>query len=205
TARLLANLIETAGANRVLTVDLHAGQIQGFFNVPVDELTALYTLSRYFCEKELSDVVVVAPDLGGAKRARNFAQRLGASLALVEKRRLGNEQQTEVLHIIGEVAGRRAVVIDDEVDTASTLTETVDALLQQGVKEVYACCTHPVLSGSAVERIAASPLKELVVTDTIPLPEHKRPDSITVLSLAPLLGEAIARIHSGQSVGELFQ
>ncbi len=205
TARLIANLLETAGANRVLTMDLHAGQIQGFFNIPVDELTALYIFGRHFEEKKLPDPVVVAPDLGAAKRARNFAQRLNAPLALLEKRRLGNGDKTEVMHIIGDVRGMQAVVIDDEVDTAGTLTEAVDALMKQGVKEVYACATHPILSGPAIERIAASGLKELVVADTAPVEDYKRLDKITVLSIAPLLGEAIARIHTGQSVGALFQ
>jgi ribose-phosphate pyrophosphokinase len=205
TARLVANLLETAGASRVLTMDLHAGQIQGFFNIPVDELTALYIFGRYFQEKKLPVPVVVAPDLGAAKRARNFAQLIGASLALVEKRRLGNLDKTEVLHVIGDVRGMQAVIIDDEVDTAGTITETVQALLEQGVEEIYACASHPTLSGPAIDRLAASPLKELVVTDTVPVPEYKRIDKLTVLSVAPLLGEAIARIHTGQSVGELFQ
>jgi len=205
TARLVANFIETAGADRLLTVDLHAGQIQGFFNIPVDELTALYILSRYFKDKGIPDLTVVATDVGDAKRARNVADRLDVPLAIVEKRRIRNEQRAEAVNIIGEVKGRNALIVDDEVDTGSTLVATMDLLQQQGITDIYACCTHPVLSGPAVERIEQSPMRELVVTDTIPLPVEKRLSKITVLSLAPLLGEAIQRIHTGQSVGELFQ
>ena len=203
TARLIANFLETAGADRLLTVDLHAGQIQGFFNIPVDELTALSILARYFRERG-DGQVVVAPDLGAAKRARNFAQMLNAPLAVMEKRRLGNDERAEVMHIIGEVKGLRAVVVDDEIDTAGTLLETMKALLEAGVREVVACCTHPVLSGSAVERLEQAPIGELVFTDTIPLPAAKQLPNMTVLSVAPLLGEAIRRIHTGQSVGALF-
>jgi ribose-phosphate pyrophosphokinase len=205
TARLVANFMETAGADRLLTVDLHAGQIQGFFNIPVDELTALYILSRYFKDKSIPDLTVVATDVGDAKRARNVADRLDVPLAIVEKRRIRNEQRAEAVNIIGEVKGRNALIVDDEVDTGSTLVATMDLLQQQGTTDIYACCTHPVLSGPAVERLEQSPVSELVVTDTIPLPVEKRLPKITVLSLAPLLGEAIQRIHTGQSVGELFQ
>jgi ribose-phosphate pyrophosphokinase len=205
TARLVANFIETAGADRLLTVDLHAGQIQGFFNIPVDELTALYTMTRYFKEKPIPSLAVVATDVGDAKRARNVADHLEAPLAIVEKRRIGNEQRAEAVNIIGDVEGMNTLIVDDEVDTGSTLVATVDKLLQHGAVDVYACCTHPVLSGQAVQRIEESPIKELVVTDTIPLPPAKRLPKITILSLAPLLGEAIHRIHTGHSVGELFQ
>lgn len=205
TARLVANFIETAGADRLLTVDLHAGQIQGFFNIPVDELTALYIMSRYFKDKQIPKLTVVATDVGDAKRARNVADRLGAPLAIVEKRRIGNEQRAEAVNIIGDVEGMNTIIVDDEVDTGSTLVATVDMLLRHGAADVYACCTHPILSGQAVQYIEESPIKELVVTDTIPLPPAKRRPKITVLSLAPLLGEAIRRIHTGQSVGELFE
>ena len=205
TARLVANFMEAAGADRLLTVDLHAGQIQGFFNIPVDELTALYILSRYFKDKGIPNLTVVSTDVGDAKRARNVADRLNARLAIVEKRRIGNEQRAEAVNIIGEVKGRNALIVDDEVDTGSTLIATMELLQRQGTLDIYACCTHPVLSGPAVERIERSPAKELVVTDTIPLPVEKRLPKITVLSLAPLLGEAIQRIHTGHSVGELFQ
>ena len=205
TARLVANLIEVAGADRVLTVDLHAGQIQGFFNIPVDELTALYTLARYFRGQELEDPVVVATDLGAAKRARNLAERLGAPLALMEKRRTGNDDHAEVMSVIGEVTGKQALIVDDEVDTGGTLLETVEALCERGVTSVRASATHGVLSGLAAQRIADSALEELVLTDTLPLTPNKQVDKITVLTLAPLLGEAISRIHTGQSVGSLFQ
>jgi ribose-phosphate pyrophosphokinase len=204
TARLIANMIEVAGADRVLTVDLHAGQIQGFFNIPVDEMTALYTISRYFQQQELDDVVVVAPDLGAAKRARNVAEHLGAPLALLEKRRLGNTGATEAMSVIGDVRGKQALIIDDEVDTAGTLMETVDALCEHGVTSVRAAATHGSLSGPALKRIAASPLEELVITDTLPLAPEKQIAKINVLTLAPLLGEAIKNIHTGQSVSGLF-
>ena len=207
TARLIANFLEVAGADRLLTIDLHAGQIQGFFNIPVDELTALSILARYFRDQfgpRLEEVTVVATDVGDAKMARRVADRLNVPLAIVEKRRIGNQGQVEAVNIIGDVEGRVALIVDDEVDTAGTLVATVDIVLRKGAKEVYACCTHPVLSGPAVQRIEQSPLKELVVTDTIPIPPHKMLPKITVLSVAPLLGEAIRRIHTGQSVGALF-
>lgn len=205
TARLLADIITVAGANRVVTVDLHAGQIQGFFSIPVDELTALYTLSRYFQDKRLADPVVVAPDLGITKKARNFAERLHAPLAIIEKRRVGNMDRVEELNVIGEVSGKTALIFDDEIDTAGSLTQAVKALEKRGVREIYATCTHGVFSNSAVERINASGLREVVVTDTIPLAPEKKSEKITVLTLAPLIGEAIRRIHSGTSVGALFQ
>ena len=205
TARLLADLITVAGANRVVTVDLHAGQIQGFFSIPVDELTALYTLSRYFQDKRLADPVVVAPDLGITKKARNFAERLHAPLAIIEKRRVDNMELVEELNVIGEVSGKTALIFDDEIDTAGSLTQAVKALEKRGVREIYATCTHGVFSNSAVERINASGLREVVVTDTIPLASEKKSEKITVLTLAPLIGEAIRRIHSGTSVGALFQ
>jgi ribose-phosphate pyrophosphokinase len=205
TARLVADLITVAGANRVLTVDLHAEQIQGFFNIPVDELTALFTLGGYFKQKRLQDLVVVAPDLGIVKRARDVAAKLSAPLAIIEKRRIGNTEEAETLTVIGEVGGRHALIVDDEVDTAGTLVAAASALAEHGAAEIYACCTHPILSATAVERLAQSPIKELVVTDTIPVPEGKKIDKITVLSIAPLIGEAIYRIHNGLSVGAMFQ
>ena len=205
TARLVANLIETAGADRLLTVDLHAGQIQGFFNIPVDELTALYMISRHFKDKELSDMVVVAADEGASKRARNVGQSVKAPLAIIEKRRVNNEEQVEVLNLIGEVRGRQAIMIDDEILTGRTLVEGAAMLKEQGATAVYAGVTHAILSGRATEHIQESPIEELVVTDTIPLSPEKRVPKITVLSIAPLIGEAIKRIHTGHSVGELFQ
>ena len=205
TARLVADLLTVAGANRLLTVDLHAGQIQGFFNIPVDELTALYLLSNYFKEKDFDSLVVVATDIGIIKRARDVAARLDAPLAIMEKRRVGNVDQTETLNVIGEVEGKVALIVDDEIDTAGSLVGVISALEEQGVKETYACCTHPVFSGPAIKRIASSPVKEVVVTDTIPVTDEKRLDKITVLSIAPLLGEAIHRIHTGLSIGAMFE
>jgi ribose-phosphate pyrophosphokinase len=197
-------MITVAGADRVLTMDLHQGQIQGFFNIPVDELTAVHLLSNYFIHKGLRDLVVVT-DLGFAKRARTFAELIDAPLAIIEKRRVGNLDQAEVLNVIGEVHGRRAIIVDDEIDTAGTLMETVRALEREGVTEIYATATHAVLSDPAIARIEASSLREVVLTDSIPIPAAKRTPRITVLSVAPLIGEAIRRIHRGESVGALFQ
>ena len=205
TARLIADMITTAGANRLLTVDLHAPQIQGFFTIPVDELTTLSILNQYFKEKALDNLVVVATDIGISKRARDVAANLGAPLAIIEKRRLGNIEATETLNVIGEVQGMRALTIDDEIDTASSLIGAVDTLLEHGASEVYACCTHPVFSGPAIQRIASSPVKEVVVTDTIPVVGDKNLDKITVLPIASLLGEAIHRIHTGLSIGAMFE
>ncbi len=205
TARLVADMITVAGASRLLTVDLHAGQIQGFFNIPVDELTALFLLQEYFEQKALPDLVVVATDLGITKRARDLAERLHSSLAIIEKRRVGNSDTAETMTVIGEVEGMPALLIDDEVDTAGSLSAAAVALKEHGAEIVYACCTHPILSGPAVERIAQSQIKELVLTDTVPVPEEKNIDKITVLPIAPLIGEAIHRIHTGLSVGAMFQ
>lgn len=205
TARLLADLITTAGAHRVLTIDLHAGQIQGFFNIPVDELTALPILSDYFASKEYDAHVVVAPDEGTVKRARNLASTLDVPLAIIEKRRIGNEERVEARNVIGEVYGRKAILIDDEVDTGGSLAAAINVLKEQGATEVSAAVTHPVLSGKALDLLSETGLKELVVTDTLPLPAKATNGmKITTLSVAPLLGEAISRIHSGGSVGELF-
>ncbi len=203
TARLIADMISVAGADRLLTMDLHQGQIQGFFNIPVDELTAVHLLSNHFIRKGLDDLVVVT-DLGFAKRARTFAELVDAPLAIVEKRRLDNDDHAEVLNVIGDVRGKRAIVVDDEIDTAGTLMQVTQALEREGVHEIYACATHGVLSGPAVERIEASSLAEVVITDTIPLPAHKRLSKVQQLSVAPLIGEAIRRIHGGESVGALF-
>ena len=205
TARLIADLITTAGANRLLTVDLHAPQIQGFFTIPVDELTARPMLAQYFREKALDNLVVVATDIGISKVARDMAAKLGAPLAIMEKRRLGNADASETLNVIGEVEGMRALTVDDEIDTAGSLVGVVDALLKRGVTKVYACCTHPVFSGPAIQRIAASPVKEVVVADTIPVNDDKKLNKITVLSIASLIGEAIHRIHTGLSVGAMFE
>jgi len=204
TARLIANFLETAGTDRLLTVDLHAGQIQGFFNIPVDELTALSILSNHFKEMKIPNLTVVATDVGGAKGARRMADRLDAPLAIVEKRRLGNEEQVEAMTIIGDVEGRNVLIVDDEVLSGGTLVATAEVVLRNGATAVYAGATHPILSGDAVSRIEKSPIKELVFTDTIPIPREKFLPKMRVLSVAPLLGEAIQRIHTGQSVGALF-
>jgi ribose-phosphate pyrophosphokinase len=203
TARLIADMITVAGADRMLTMDLHQGQIQGFFNIPVDELTAVPMIARYFIDKHLDDVVVVT-DLGFAKRARGFAELLDAPLAIIEKRRLGNLDRAELMNVIGEVKGKRAIIVDDEIDTGGTLIEVVRALEREGVTEMYACATHGVLSDPAIDRIRDSSLREVVLSDSIPLTAAKRLPKITVLSVAPLVGEAIRRIHRGESVGALF-
>jgi ribose-phosphate pyrophosphokinase len=186
-------------------MDMHAAQIQGFFNIPVDELTALFILGNYWKKKKLDNLVVVATDIGISARARDMAARLGARLAIIEKRRIGNADATETLDIIGHVEGMSALTIDDEIDTAGSLVGAVKTLLEHGATEVYSCCTHPVFSGPALERIAKSPVKEVVVTDTLPGNNNKKLDKITVLPIAPLFGEAIHRIHTGLSVGALFE
>jgi len=203
TARLIADMISVAGADRLLTMDLHQGQIQGFFNIPVDELTAVHMLSRYFNDMHLDECVVVT-DLGFAKRARAFAELVDAPLAIVEKRRHGNLDRAEVMNVIGEVRGKRAIIVDDEIDTAGTLIEITRALEREGVTEIYACATHGVLSDPAIERIANSSVREVVLTDSIPISPSRLIPKIKVLSVAPLIGEAIKRIHRGESVGALF-
>jgi len=205
TARLIADLITVAGADRVLTVDLHASQIQGFFRIPVDELTAFPSLGDHFRGRDHDDLVVVAPDLARAKDARNIAVKLDVPLAIVEKRRAGNAQSAEALQIIGEVEGRSALIVDDEIDRGSTLEAVVKLLQENGSKGVMAAAVHGVFSGPAIERLRESPLEEIVITDTLPQPPEKRLDKVHTLTVAPLLGEAINRIHTGQSVGELFQ
>ena len=205
TARLVADLLTVAGANRILTVDLHAAQIQGFFNIPVDELTALKLFTNYFKEKKLKDLVVVATDIGITKRARDLAANLDASLAIMEKRRVGNIDKAETMNVIGDVEGKVALTVDDEIDTGGSLLSVVLALEKRGVKETYACCTHPIFSGSAVSKMATAPIKEVVATDTVPLNSDKQLDKITVLPIAPLLGEAIHRIHTGMSIGAMFE
>lgn len=202
TAKLLADLLTTAGADRVITMDLHAGQIQGFFNIPVDHLKSLPILSNYFQQKEFADAVVVSPDMGGVTRARELAERLQLPIAIIDKRR-PEPNVAEVMNIIGKVKGKTVIMIDDIIDTAGTISLGAHALLEQGAREVYACCTHPVLSGPALERLAQSPVKEIVVTNTIPL-RDKQLDKIRALSVAPLIGDAIIRIHEELSVSKLF-
>ena len=204
TARLVADLLTAAGADRLLTVDLHAGQIQGFFNIPVDELTALPILIDYFKAKEITDMAVVAVDIGISKRARDVAENLDAPLAIIEKRRVGNNDRSETLNVIGDVRGKVALTVDDEILTGGTVIHAADALVQQGVTEVFCCATHPVFSKEASELLSKSRFREVVVTDTVPLAQEQINGKIKVLSVAPLLGEAIYRIHKGLSVGELF-
>ena len=205
TARLIADLLTVAGADRLLTVDLHAAQIQGFFNIPVDELTALNLLANYFKDIKYNDLVVVATDIGISKRARDLAEKLNAPLAIMEKRRIGNVDRAETLNLIGEVEGMTALTVDDEIDTAGSLVNVVDTLIENGAKGVYACCTHPIFSGSAIQRIGSCPVKEVVATNTVPVKDGKKLAKITVLSMAPLLGEAIRRIHTGMSIGAMFE
>lgn len=203
TAKLIANLITAAGARRVLAVDLHAGQIQGFFDIPVDHLQGVPILAEYFLNKQVEDFIVVSPDLGGVTRARALSERLQVPLAIIDKRR-PCPNVAEVMNIIGDVKEKRVIMIDDMIDTAGTITSGAQALLDNGAKEVYVCCTHPVLSGPAIERLKNSPIKEVIVTNTIPIAPEKRLDKIKVLSIAPLLGEAIIRIHEDLSVSKLF-
>ena len=205
TARLIADFLTVAGASRVLTVDLHAGQIQGFFNIPVDELTAHTLLARYIHAKQLGDLTVVSTDAGFAKKARNFAERLDAPLAIVEKRRLGNDGRMESLGLIGSVAGRHAVIVDDEIDTAGSLVQAARVVKEQGARDIYACAVHGVLSEGAIERLETSGIREVIITDTIPLPPARQHPAITVLSVAELLAGAIQRIHEERSVAELFR
>lgn len=203
TAKLVANLLEKAGADRVLAIDLHATQIQGFFDIPVDQLMGVPILGDYFQGKNLDDIVVVSPDHGGVVRARKMADRLKAPIAIIDKRR-PKPNVAEVMNIVGNIEGKTAIIIDDIIDTAGTITLAANALVEYGAKEVYACCTHPVLSGPAIERIENSKIKELVVTNTIPLSEEKRAAKITSLSVGPLIAEAIIRVHEHMSVSTLF-
>ena len=203
TAKLVANLLETAGATRVITLDLHAPQIQGFFDIPIDHLMGVPILADYFKEKQLDDVVIVSPDHGGVTRARKMADRLKAPIAIIDKRR-PKPNVAEVMNIIGNVQGKTTILVDDIIDTAGTITLAANALAEHGAKEVYACCTHPVLSGPAIERIQNSKIKELVVTNTIAIPEEKKTSKIVELSVAPLIGEAIIRVHEEQSISALF-
>ena len=205
TARLIAKLIMQAGADRVLTIDLHAGQIQGFFDVPVDELSAMFLGAQYFVDKRMERPVVVSPDLGNTKRARNFAEILEAPLAIIEKRRLGNQDKSEVLNLIGSVEGRQVVIVDDEIDTAGSICKAADVCVANGADEVYATCIHPVFSGPAVQRLSDSVIKEVVVTNTVTVPPEKQFDRLTIISVAGILGEAIQRIHAGASVSAVYR
>ncbi len=204
TAKLVADLITTAGANRVLSMDLHAGQIQGFFNIPVDNLFAKPVLLDYMKKNYIDNTIVVSPDTGGVERARSFGKNLGASLAIIDKRREG-PNEAEVMNIIGNVQGKRVIILDDMVDTAGTVVQAAKALKEAGALEVCVCCTHPVLSGPALERIEKSEIKEVLVTDTIPLNERANNcKKIKVLSVSGILGEAVRRIYYNDSVSSLF-
>jgi ribose-phosphate pyrophosphokinase len=208
TARLVANLIETAGADRLLTMDLHAGQIQGFFNVPVDELTAIYQISKYYEQKNIPDLTVIATDAGGAKRARDLARLLGAPLAIGEKERMGNTGELVLHNLIGDVRGRNCLIADDEIETAGTVVAMINRLKEEGAEDIYVSCVHPLLIDPAVDRLCSLPVTEVVVTDTLPISAEKQVrfnGNLVILSIAPLMAEAIARIHTGRSVGELFQ
>jgi ribose-phosphate pyrophosphokinase len=203
-AKLVADLITVAGASRMVSVDLHAGQIQGYFNIPVDNIFAAPILLNYMRDRFQNDLVIVSPDAGGVERARAFAKRLDASLAIIDKRREA-PNVAEAMNIIGEVKGKTAMILDDMADTAGTLTQSAEALKHRGASIIHACCTHPVLSGPAIERINGSPIESLVVTNTIPLNDKaKGCNKITVLSIAELLGETIKRIHTSDSVSTLF-
>ncbi|AOM82956.1 ribose-phosphate diphosphokinase [Salisediminibacterium beveridgei] len=204
TAKLIANLLESAGADRVISVDLHAAQIQGFFNIPVDQLKAHWLLSDYFKNKQLEDVVVVAPENAGTARARKLANDLDAPIALIDKQRTEIDEMVLGQYIIGEVEGKTAIIIDDMIDTARTMTAGAVALKEFGAKEVYACATHGVLSEPAIDRIRQSELKEVVITNTIQQSLDRQDERITTLSVATLIGEGLLRIHNNESVSKLF-
>jgi ribose-phosphate pyrophosphokinase len=203
-AKLAANMIVAAGADRLLGMDFHQHQIQGFFDIPVDHLYAAPVLTKYFREKNLDDLVIIAPDVGSAKMARGFAKRLGATFAIIDKRRSG-PNVSEVINVVGEVDGRTCLLVDDMVDTGGTLANAVQALKEQGAQAVYAAATHALLSGSAKEKLSAAPLEEFVVTNTIDIPGERRFEKLKVLSVAGLLAQAIEHIHSNESVSQLFE
>ena len=206
TARLVADMIEVAGADRYITMDLHAGQIQGFFSIPGDVLTAFHILSDYFLRKrdQMVDPVIVTADLGFAKKGRNFAAKLNASMAFIEKRRTGSDAHAQAMTVIGDVRDKDVIIVDDEVDTGGSVTQAVEIVKAHGAREVYLSFVHPVLSDSAVHRLKELPLREIVTTNTIPIPPEKMLPNMTVLSVGSLLGEVIRRAHEGRSVGEMF-
>lgn len=203
TAKLVANLLVSAGADRILTMDLHASQIQGYFDIPVDHLLGIPILVNYFKEKRLSDLVIVSPDHGSVTRARNMAHPLDAPIAIVDKRR-PKANVSEVMNIIGDIEGKNCILVDDMIDTAGTITNAANALKELGAKDVYACATHPILSGPAIERITNSEIKELVLLNTAPIPEEKQIEKIKVLSVAPLFAEAMTRVFNNDSISRLF-
>jgi ribose-phosphate pyrophosphokinase len=204
TARLLADMIEVAGADRYITVDLHAGQIQGFFSIPGDEITAFHLLNEYFIKRQIENAVIVTADLGFAKKGRNFAAKMQVPMAFVEKRRTGNDSSSEALTVIGDVDGRNVVIVDDEISTGGSIQHTVEVVKAHGALDVYVSATHPVFAPPAIERLRDLPIKELVTTNTVPIPPEKMMPHVKVLSVGPLLGEVIRRVHEGRSVGELF-
>lgn len=204
TAKMVSNLITSAGADRVITVDLHAGQIQGFFDIPVDHLPGVPMLAEYFRSKnQLENIVVLSPDLGGVTRARDLANRLGASIAIIDKSR-PEPNVSEVMNVIGDIKGKSVIIVDDIIDTAGTITQASHVMLERGAKDVYACATHPILSGPALKRLKEAPIKEIVLTNTIPIAKENILPNMTILSVAPLIGEAILRIHEDLSVSKLF-
>ena len=203
TAKLVANLIQAAGADRVISMDLHANQIQGYFDIPVDHLLGLPILTKYFREKKLEDVVVVSPDHGSVTRARNMAERLDAPIAIVDKRR-PEPNKSEIMNIIGDINGKNCILLDDMIDTAGTICNAAHALIELGAKGVYACATHGVLSGPAVDRLKKSPIQELVLLNTLPIPDEKKIDKMKFLSVGPIFSEVITRVYKGGSVSTLF-
>ncbi len=203
TAKLVANLLMAAGADRVVTMDLHAAQIQGYFDIPVDHLVGLPILTKYFKEKNMEDIVIVSPDHGSVPRARSMAQPLNAPIAIVDKRR-PEPNKSEIMHIIGDIEGKNCILVDDMIDTAGTITNAAKALKDLGAKSVKACTTHPILSGPARERLQASAIEELVVLDTVPIPEERRTSNMKILSVAPLFAEAMTRIFTNGSISKLF-
>jgi ribose-phosphate pyrophosphokinase len=206
TARLVADMVQVAGADRYITLDLHAGQIQGFFDIPGDVLTAFHILTDYFLSLRpgMRDPVIVTADLGFAKKGRNFAAKLGCSMAFIEKRREGNDASAHALTVIGDVQDRDVIIVDDEVDTAGSVAQAVQIVKDHGAADVYMSFVHAVLSGPAVERLRGLPVKEIITTNTVPIPQEKMLPNLRVLSVAPLLGEVIKRAHEGRSVGEMF-
>lgn len=203
TAKLVADLLVAAGIDRVITMDLHANQIQGYFDIPVDHMIGLPTLTEYFIKKEMEDVVVVSPDHGSVPRARNMAERMNCPIAIVDKRR-PEPNKSEIMNIIGDIKGKNCIILDDMIDTAGTITNAANAIKDMGAKEVYACATHGVLSGPAIERLEKSAIKELVILNTLPIPEEKRIDKMTILSAAPIFAETISRVYTHGSVSAMF-
>mgnify|MGYP004455410091 FL=1 len=203
TAKLVADLLVAAGVDRVITMDLHANQIQGYFDIPVDHMIGLPTLTEYFLKKEMEDVVIVSPDHGSVPRARNMAERMNCPIAIVDKRR-PEPNKSEIMNIIGDIKGKNCIILDDMIDTAGTITNAANAIKDMGAKEVYACATHGVLSGPAIERLEKSAIKELVILNTLPIPEEKRIDKMKILSAAPIFAETISRVYTHGSVSAMF-